>query len=162
MSKRWVEKQYAYFRDKIALIEGKYYDLGHDLALWGTRDSDLEVGREPPAVGAVRRPFGRIVQAIGEGNALVETDLGRETVVYYVEGIPAEKNISDAPLDLPLVYLGPKQYVTVLGAPDTVQGYRVLARISPKEFEQALRSGFKLVRYRFKVETGEVVGTPVP
>jgi len=48
----------------------------------------------------------------------------------------------------PLIYIGPINYVTVMGAPETVQGYRMHRPLTREQFVDAIHKGFELVRYR--------------
>jgi len=170
----WFETQYAKFRDKVAVINGKYVDVGKALL-------DLqEVAAAPPEPGTeVRRlPPGARVQRVLSVEAVLarrpghagaadkEGAAGAPDLCFYLEGIDARELRDNGPLgtlEKPqvrpagsegakaatalVVYAGPHTYREPLGAERTVQRYRCHVPLSREQFAAALADGLELVEY---------------
>jgi hypothetical protein len=165
VSAAWVDQQYAYFKDKIACIDGKFYDIGKGLAQIAlARRFPLEgpacfVTATPPAVGEVRvscfvptsydpnriGPGATVLQVVRKDEAIITSG----KVLFHVRGIDPAKHIDGARFhEILLVYVGTYQYLDTMGAKRTVQSFVVYQPIACEQFVEALAGGFELVRYR--------------
>jgi len=159
----WVDQQYAYFKDKIACVDGKFYDVGKALLVRPA------VTREPPALGEARVPCniadlrGRdaqavVLQLVGRDQAIVTRPArapigvllpsGQDEVLFHVRGIDPKKHIDGTFFNEMLVYVGTYEYVNTMGANRTVQSFTVYQPIAREQFVEALADGFQLVRYK--------------
>jgi len=114
----WINQQYAYFKDKITCVDGKFYDIGKKLAqfecLYRYRNRSLwrfpsevrsyeafVVMREPPAVGEVRisPSEATVLQLVGKDEAIiVKHDRDPEyDVLFHVRGVNPAKQIDGTP-----------------------------------------------------------------
>lgn len=164
VSAAWLDQQYAYFKDKIAVVDGKFYDIGkalvqialaHHFPLNGW---PCYVTETPPAVGEARlsapvptsyRPYdilthATVLQVVGKDEAIISGKL-----LFHVQGIDPEKQIDGTPFEeVLLVYVGTYQFVNTMGAKRTVQSFVVYQPVTREQFAKALADGFQLVRYR--------------
>jgi len=161
-TKQWFDKMYAQFHDKIALIDGKYYDIGKQkLRLEALVLQDkMRIqpfkpfggrGKPPRKVGlyeylgGVRFGNPKVLQILGPKEMLVA---GHR--IYHIRGIPTENLVTGDSFFAWVVYVGTYQYVTVEGGSTTVASYQAYQPLTKAQFKDALANGFKLVEYRFR------------
>jgi len=165
VSAAWIDQQYAYFKDKIACVDGKFYDIGRDLA-------QIEVARRypeegigcvvtttPPVVGHAclscftptgthpnRIPEGaKVLQVLGKDEAII----AHGTILFRVGSIDTTRYIDGTRFyAVLLVYTGTYRYISVAGAARTIQSFVIYQPISREQFITALSNGFELVRYK--------------
>jgi hypothetical protein len=169
----WFNLQYAYFKDKIAAVDGKFYDVGQAQA-WlaaGRPDKVPVVTPTPPAVGEarlssgpppendLRRDAARIGRALGTDTALVVS--GSPMVSVHVGGIDPAKCANGAPFwNELLVYTGVHEYINKRGVKHEIQGFVVYKPVTRDEFAQALAGGLALVRYKVAQKKAAAPGGP--
>ena len=180
VSAEWVKRAFAAFGDKIACLDGKFYDIGQaKLTGAGIMATPPELGeaRQPTNLpGAPRRAHARIIrllegdEAIAVRPAATMGFFSQEAVTFHVKGIDPQRNIDGTLLQEWLIYQGVRRNGRSL------QSYRVYQPLTKTEFVAALRGGFELVQYRLmrkkvprktirgtRIETVEkVVSRPVP
>ncbi len=156
----WLESTYRRHRDKIALIEGKYVDLG-EAALRRTT-----VGKTPATASDPYRitPAGSQVLTILSPDAViiqrpglrsVERDVatgGIETTIvppllYHVTGVDASKLTRGKFFGGKLIHVGGHEYITPKGDSATMQSFRLYTPLTREQFIDALAKGFRLYRY---------------
>jgi hypothetical protein len=159
----WVDQQYSYFKNRIANIDGKFRDIGKAVTEIELKrdfpDADTPahlMTKNPPEVGDIRVSWFKVIQIVGENEALVRDD----DVLFHVRGIDPAKQIDGTGwANVRLVYVGTYQYISVMGARRTIQSYLVYRPITREEFVSALAGGFELVRYTIVFKTRLVRGS---
>jgi len=165
VSAAWLDQQYVYFKDKIAVVDGKFYDIGKALVQIAlARHFPLDnwpcyVTETPPAVGEARlsapvptsyRPYdilthATVLQIVAKDEAIITSG----HLLFHVRGIDPPKQIDGTRFEeVLLVYAGTYQYVNTMGAKRTVQSFVVYQPVTREQFAKALTDGFQLVRYR--------------
>ena len=156
------------FHDKIALVDGEYYDIGwQKLRLetlnapgrnafrrgppepWGSQSPPREVGRYR-CMGGYVYPFAtiKVQQIIGPKELLA---LPPDDMVIHLKGMSTKGMVTgDYLLQHWVVYIGPYQYRTTQGGTHTVRSYELYRPLTKEQFADALAKGFKLHRYRLK------------
>jgi hypothetical protein len=167
-SKFWFETAYNHFRDKIALVDGKYVDIGKDLLTLGKVAGKEEIvsgnllylHRETLCEG-----FPRVLQVLGPSELLVNhpaISLWKGGAMYrskasviHIRGIDTKGLVDGRVLgDKTLLHVGTYQYQDLLGATRTVSSYVLCKPLTKEQFADALAKGFKLTEY--KNERGKI------
>jgi len=127
-----VDALWKRYRWLIVLEKGRYYDVSERI------NDPLYVSQTPPKVGDIRQPgSARIFQVIGKGQALC-TGLGGDPT-FYVEGLGPDRCVEDRTFNARLIYTGTYKHTTVMGAPATVQAYRLHRLLTRSEFVRGPR-----------------------
>lgn len=158
VSKAWVDQQYTFFANKIAVVGDKYYDVGRGLL------EKKSVTNTPPEIGGVRMPplmlnpkiESKVFQVLKDDQVLVEAKIparvesifGGGTVMFRVTGVDTANLTDGAPFRGTLIYTGRYTYVSAGGARSTVQSYMLHKPITKEQFVQAISSGLVLTRWR--------------
>lgn len=157
VSAAWFADSYEAFGDKIALVNGRFHDVGKPR--WTVKM--IPHSGTPSTVGAsCFFPGGHIRQALGKGDCLVEL-AGRPVryalgsrppyspgIIVRLRGLDPARNLDGATFpDMMVVYVGKYVYHDTRGGRRTVPSYRKSRRLSRDEFARALASGFRLVQY---------------
>jgi len=167
----WIDQQYGYFKDKIACVDGKFFDIGRGLAqITLARRFPFDnpvpfVTQKPPEIGEVLlsgpvptstspdprtfRDGATVLQVVGKNEAIIQN--GR--VFFHVRGIDTAKQIDGTRFqEIPLVYVGTYQYVDTTRAGRTIQSFIIYQPLARQQFAAALAGGFKLVRYKIVIK----------
>jgi hypothetical protein len=155
VSAAWIDQQYAYFQEKIAYVDGKYYDIGKSRLRAGVdyvREIPPKVGEarlsapEPTSADPRRIPTGAtVLQVIGKDAAII-TNRG---LTFHVRGINPEKQIDGTPFqEILLIYVGTYKYINAMGTRSTIQSFVVYQPLTREQFVEALAGGLDLVRYK--------------
>ena len=149
---KWVETRYKYFRDKIAFVDGKAYDVGRAICDANARLSGKSglgslssMRAEMPSIGSYfRSPYGgKVLSVISDSECIVTAG----SLLFHVK--KTEKSLVDnARFDAQrLVCVGKYRYVSN-GGIRTVPSYESYSPITKEQFVDAINQGFLLVSYR--------------
>ncbi len=151
----WLALMYNKFADTIAIVDGRFVDLGE-----GRAYSDIDHGyiytggsRTPRLGEVLQPPVGvRVLQVRDATSVLMyrearapssSMDFGSDEVLYIVGGLDTSKIVDDSPLDCKaMVYVGPERRGT-----QTVCRFQIPRKLTQEEFQAALKSGFELATY---------------
>jgi hypothetical protein len=166
----WMKTMYSKFRDKIAVVDGKFIDVGRALL-------DLQsVEPQPPSPGTELRlmPGGsKVLQVLGADSILVRKEeirarrivspdgkttnfvLPEPEILFHLAGVDTTglvDGMSLTPSDgtsrwRRLVFAGTFRYAATDGSAKTIQSYRPYATPTLGQFAAALASGFELTEY---------------
>lgn len=138
----WMQGMHKRFADKIAEVDGRFYDVGRELL------EKPPVTANPPAVGALRDVTGKIVKTLEEDSALVQqTTPGTRAVTFYVRGLDPKRTVVDADFQDRVIYTG-----THDDEGEKIQAYKVFEPLTREQFDAAIESGFKLVKYEMQIK----------
>jgi hypothetical protein len=180
----WFDEQYAKFKDQIAIMDGKYVNIGKALL-----DPVLVSATEPDDVGDVRRTpvWSKVFRVIGEKEVLMRlppanraaADKGKAdenpppASLFHVSGANTKGLAPDGALaQSVLLYAGSYPYTAKDGTTTKIQSYTAYTPLAREQFAAALVSGFQLVEYS-RTPAGKeakaggatpspIVATPVP
>ncbi len=146
-TKEWFERMYKQFSDKIALLNGKFVDIGK------IGDITKDYRSEPPEqVGAiVQIPSGcKVISVIRDSEVLL-TRLDNPDFVFHVTGYDGPLLSDDQifPYTGKLICVGTYKYTAAFDAQKTVQSFKVWQPkpLTREQFAEAISSGFELVNY---------------
>ena len=163
-SAAWVEKHYKLFRDKIAIVDGKAYDIGravcdadgHASGKSGIGGlSAMRSGVMPPIGSYYYTPEGltgaKILSVISDSECLVTT----KYLLFHVRGVK-KSLVDDANFRERLVCVGKYRYTSAGGSIKTIPSYEVYSPITKEQFVDIINGGFQLVAYKaiIKKKTG--------
>lgn len=156
----WLNDMYNKFADRIAIVDGRFVDLGEGQAYSDTYaghkgvPSSYYVGGTP-RLGEVFQPTGDtrvrhvrdatsvLVDRLGRDGNLMAGDVGAEPLLYLIAGLDTSKMVDGSPLDCKaMVYVGPWR-----NAGRTVCRFQMPRKLTREEFQAALKSGFELATY---------------
>ncbi|MBE3095509.1 MAG: hypothetical protein IMZ44_00085 [Planctomycetes bacterium] len=143
VSAAWIDRQYAYFQNKIAFVDGKFYDIGRALM-----EPLRHVTFTPPAIGEVRLSSSwatTVLQVVGNDEAIIISG----ELTFHVRGIDPARQIDGTPFkNMQLIYRGIYQYISVTGAKLTIQDFVIYKPITREQFVAGLDGGLELVQYK--------------
>lgn len=148
VSTAWVNDKYREFGDKINFRDGKFEDIGKDVAIGGM------VSSQPPQPGAFRiTGSSSIIQVIGEDRAIVSRPDTDSTygATFMLSGLSGAL-LDEMRINKRVIYEGSYKYTSVADAEKTIGHYSVYYPLTRDQFCDALNSGFQLVRWEFTVE----------
>ncbi len=162
-SEAWVDAQYCKFFDKIALVDGKFYDIGK---------SKLEanvIDKRPPKIGQAvmviqpgRKPA-KIIEVLPDGVVIAERPeeydvdgkLIQSRIQFRVHGMKAPK-VGDTVGSWSAVI---KCWLIYIGSKNRIQEYHAFKPLTKTEFREALEKGFRLVEWKKEQKLIVVHGT---
>jgi len=151
-NRRWFEKMYEKFYDKIAYFDGEYIDIGKVIANHG---GWLSSSRSMPRGYITKAPWNGKVLSVLENAAVL---IHKDGIVWHVHGL--ERGFVDDewfPEDKIFICVGTYTYITPLGAQKTVSSFVICKHLTKKQFAEAINRGFKLIEYE-TIRTGTYIG----
>ena len=175
-SAAWLERHYKQFRDKIALVDGKYYDTGSS-HLWasyeGSQPGSKEARNKPLpllALGDCARISLRVLRVPAKGEIIGWVNWARfpwpgggklytmwrdrkYAKLIRVKGVPTDGVVTDATVNFgPLIVVGTCNYAVPDKEAKTIFDCRPLPAVRPPltraQFAKALESGFQLAEWQ--------------
>lgn len=167
-SQKWFDRMYERFHDKIAYVDGKYYDIGESLL----KAKRISGGKTYPKGSIVTvSSGGEVLQVLGHGEALIFQEGVRVTssgfstrgfsspgfsykepdILFHLTGY--EGQLVDNQLfsfNGYLICVGTFEYTTALGAKKMVQSFEAYRpeALTREQFAEAISSGFELIDYK--------------
>lgn len=154
----WFDRMYERFHDKIAYVEGEYFDITN-----GLRESPDGVFRPKNAVQAdkmiwpvgtlVRFPYSNntVTSVLGKGEILVRNSpTYHRTIVVHLHGLEGKfTNAQEIPNinNMRFLYSGTYSYTHVSGAPKTVPSLVLYQPLTREQFAEAIKNGIELFYY---------------
>lgn len=148
-SKKWFEGMYEKFCDKIIYWQGKYIDVGRQLADYHNIDSGHMVW---PIGSPVCFPYqSKVTSVLQNGAVLISNgwEYG-DTIIIHVYGLKGtfvSGQIFPADLIKRLIYAGTFEYTASSGGEMTVPSLTPYELLTKEQFIDAFDSGIKLVEY---------------
>jgi hypothetical protein len=171
--KKWFDRMYERFYDKIVYIDGKYIDK----SLF--KLERMSGNKTWPKGSIVKAPSGcKVLQVLGPGEALIlrkayqaihitgnhsglkgawsrisEAASAQPEILFHLTGYEGQL-IDEQPFSFegPLICIGTFEYTNTLGAQKTIQSFAVCKSfyesLTKQQFAEALSRGFQLVYYK--------------
>ena len=154
---------YTQFHDKIALVDGKYYDIGERKLRLETLkiQNENRVNPSEPSRIILPRKVGlfeylggthfnspKVLQILDPKELLVR---GYRT--YHITGVSTKGLVTEDGFFAWVIYVGTYQYVTTNGGTQTIASYSAYSPLTKNQFRESLLKGFRLIEYRLKKVT---------
>jgi cell division protein FtsB len=160
-NKLWFYRTYRKFCDKLAYVDGKYIDVGRQLAGYHNLDSDHMTW---PIGSPVQFPYdSKVISVIKEGEVLISNGIKySETLVIHLHNLDGTyvvgQDFPDA-MRLHLIYTGIFEYEAAFGRKMTVPSLTPYRPLTKEQFAEAINSGIDLIIR--KENNGKITETPI-
>ena len=145
---------YRKFADKIACVDGEYYDIG-EVTLQPMQNT---VGPELPELGEARYAIGKVTQMLGENEAIIYHrggswgDEGDKDFFFHVRNLhEADKPVRRMQtLNETVIHCGVFHWTDREGRERALASYELPGELTRDEFREAIEQGMELVEYAWE------------